>query len=255
MKRFLTILLLTISITAFSQNRAVLRAVEISRQQATPTGSPIDLASLYIKLTPESIDASAVSEDDPIGEWTDLANGYDATSATNQPQLHIEGGERQVDFVKANTDFLSIPHANTNFIPGTDTFTIIVKIADFRDQRYPFMKGQINIASSGQYGMELYSTYAYFVIGGTRHYYDTTYVADEDIYFMVVRDDGMDVYKNNAKILDNVSVGTNTTTNDLILGASYLGATQNFDGALSYFLMYNDELTPSELTDIYNYID
>lgn len=37
MKRFLTILLLTISITAFSQNRAVLRAVEISRQQATPS--------------------------------------------------------------------------------------------------------------------------------------------------------------------------------------------------------------------------
>lgn len=221
----------------------------------TPSSTPLDLPSLHIKLTPESIDASAVSEDDAIAEWTDLANGYDATSATNQPQLHIESGQRQVDFVKANADFLSIPHANTNFIPGTDEFTIIIKIADFRGERYPFMKGQINIASSGQYGMELYSTYAYFVIGGTRHYYDATYVADDDIFAMVIRTTGMDVYQNNVKILDNVSVGTNTTTNDLILGASYLGATQNFDGIVSYYLMYNAELTPTELTDIYNYID
>lgn len=222
---------------------------------STPTGTPLDLPSLYIKLVPESIDAAAVSEDDPISEWTDLANGYDATSATNQPQLHIEGGQRQVDFVKANGDFLSIPHANTNFIPGTDAFTIIVKVADFRDQRHIFMKGQINISASGQYGIEAYSTYAYFVIGGTRHYYDSTYITDGDIIAMVIRTDGMDVYINNTKVLDDVSVGTTTTTNNLMLGSSYQGATNNFDGIVSYFLMYDAELTPTELTDIYNYID
>lgn len=53
MKRLLTILLVAISITAFSQNRAVLRAVEISRQQATPA-APTNYYTLANAANPDS---------------------------------------------------------------------------------------------------------------------------------------------------------------------------------------------------------
>ena len=138
---------------------------------------------------------------------------------------------------------MSIADANVDFVPGTDEFTIIIKVEDFRGNGHVFSKGQINMASSGQYVFRYFTSYVEFYIGGTYHYYDSTSFVDGDIIAMVVRTDGMDVYQNNTKIINNGSVGTNTTTNDLILGASFEGATNPWGGSMSYFLMYNAELT------------
>lgn len=223
-------------------------------------GSALDLPSLLVKMTPNSVDATATAEDDPVEVWDDLSgNNYDATETTNEPQLHLVSGERQVDFVTANDDFLSIAHANVDLTPGTDEFTIVVKLGDetpnASNYQCLFCKAQLNFFTSAQYAAYTSGGLTNYWIGGDRHTLSSNDWVAEDIIFMVVRTDGADIYINNVKVLDNVSVGTDTTSNDLILGATYQGATANLDVPLSYYLMYTDDLTTDQLTAIYNEIN
>ena len=220
---------------------------------------PLDLPSLLVELNPDSIDATAVTEDDAITEWVDVKNGFDATETTTPPQLHIEGVERQVEFVSANLDFLSIPSTNVNFVPQTDEFTIILKNSHSIDaatvSQGLVMKAQLNLSASCQYGIYTVSGTLRANVGGVDIYNNTLDPVAEEILALVVRTSGADFYRNNVKVADNIAIGTATTTNDLIIGSRYTGASWNLNGSLSHVSIYNAELTPTELTNIYNEIN
>jgi hypothetical protein len=222
------------------------------------SSSAIDLPSLVVKLTPNGVDATATVNGNDVDVWNDESgNGLHATNTgTNSPELLIEGGERHVRF--DGTDFLTFGQpAALNFVGGTDEFTIIVKLGATvtNGNQVLVAKAQINMTTTGQYAIHLQSNLRRYHVGGNISYGGTDWAAD-DIITMVARTTGKDAYVNNVS--DGVSddpVGTATVTNDVLIGARYDGTSYPLNGTLAYVLIYNAELTPTELTAIYNEIN
>lgn len=219
--------------------------------------TPIDLPSLIVKLTPESIDPLAVNEGDPIGVWIDLKNGYNATSAgVSRPTLHLQGGKKQVRFTSTNGSFLTFGDISAlNLIPQTDEYTIIIKIGEtittgvvqdlLSKRQLAATTYQIRIGNSASAASVSFGN---GVTGGGPHW------ISQQVISTVVRTDGYDLYRDNFKNVNNNAVGSSTTTNNMIIGSAYQGASSNLNGDLTHLLIYSEALTEQQLTDIYNHL-
>ncbi|WP_394749528.1 hypothetical protein [Spongiimicrobium salis] len=219
--------------------------------------SALDLPSLVVKQTPETIDPTAVNEGDVVSVWNDSQSGFNATAATTtRGTLHIENGERQILFDGVD-DFYTYGNVpQLDFTPGTDEFTIVLKIGHAVSQtktQQLIAKAQLNSTSSGQYSISLISSTQRYYAGGLQSIESTAFAAG-DVIVMVVRTTGMDVYRNDVLIVDNEPVGTATTSNDLLLGARFDGSSHNYEGSFSHIAIFNDAISRSEITEIFNEI-
>ena len=224
---------------------------------AGPAPDPDPTTGYAGRFSPLSIDPSASSQDDAVTVWNNLNTSGVGNMAMTDTTLHIESGERQVNFTGGNK-FGTILNANFNPVPGTDEFSIMFKIghqgSPAGQSQQIIGKSQLNMVTSGQFALFQQSGSARFDIGGTSHIQGTEWVAG-DTCVMTVRTDGMDVYKNNVKILDNVAVGTVSTTEDTRIGGRYQGAHFNYTGTLSHVYLKTSAVDAAEATAVHNWMN
>ncbi|WP_394749475.1 hypothetical protein [Spongiimicrobium salis] len=219
--------------------------------------SALDLPSLIVKQTPETIDPTAVNEGDVVSVWNDSQSGFNATATTTtRGTLHIENGERQILFDGVD-DFYTYGNVpQLDFTPGTDEFTIVLKIGhavNTTKNQQLISKAQLNTTTSGQYSISLVSSIQRYYAGGQQSI-ESAVFAPGDVIIMIVRTTGMDVYRNDVQIVTNGAVGTVTTSNNVLLGSRFDGTTHNFEGSLSHVAIFNAATTAQEASAIYNEI-
>ncbi|BFP40460.1 hypothetical protein FGF1_13050 [Flavobacteriaceae bacterium GF1] len=220
---------------------------------------PTDSPNYVGRFDPTSIDAIATVEDDPVTVWNNLNTSGVGNIAFNNSILHIEGGQRQVDLSGTAGSFGTIPNANVNYVPGTDEWTIAGRIgydgAAAGVQQVIIGKIQLNFSASGQYAVYQQSGLLRGIIGGTTTFGPSADWSTGDTFVLTVRTTGFDLYRNDVLIITNGTLGVNTTTNDLIIGARFDGQSNNFSGSFSHIYIKNQAIDSTEASTLHNHMN
>lgn len=216
---------------------------------------PTDNANYVGRYDPTSIGAGTEAEDDALTVWNNINTSGISDMTLSGVILHVESGQRQVDF--DGDGFGSIPDADVDYVPGTDAFTIAGRIGydgmGSGTSECVFAKAQLNMSTTSQYALWQQSSIRRINVGGTQQTNGTIFNAG-DIFVLTVRTTGADLYINNTKVLDNVAIGTVTTTNDLIIGARNDGSSFETSASLSHFYIKNQAIDATEATALYDWM-
>lgn len=209
-------------------------------------------------LTPNTIDAAAVSEGDDVDTWTDSQGNNNATNTgTASPELHITGGgQRQVTF-DGTEDYLTwqADGGTMDFVPGTDDFFIIIKFGEgtvATSNSGCFVCKSTGTSATRQYQIEQTSSNVLAVwIGGTNIPIGTNNPAANDLIIVNVSATA-DVYYNDTQPGSNETIGTNTTSQAVEIGGRE-GGGYNTVWDAEFIAIGSGELTAQEITDITAY--
>ncbi len=257
MKRFLYILFL-FGLTCFSQDNLGAWLLASQQQYANESSNDsFDISGLVFRMDETSVDATATVEANDTDIWTDLINGNNATNTgTDSPELHITSGSvRQVTFDGSN-DFLRVGSpAVLDFAPTTDEFTIVVKLGEniSASGGYFLCKSDNSSTASSnrQYGLGYDNGDIFCFVGGTDSR-GTKTASSGELVIMTVSTTALNVWSNTTQVITDASIGNNTTTGNLIIGARTDGSGAHFNGDLQAVLMYDRVITAQEITDMQN---
>lgn len=225
--------------------------LQASIQQASGGSDAILAVSPVIYLNNTTIDATATGEGDPVTEWTDLSgNGYDANSVVN-PELHLEGSDRQVTF-NGSDDWMTITNdTDFDFTPGTDEFTIIFRLGEnAASAGYAFGKANASTGSR-EYVLVLSSSETRYYIGGTQAA-ASGYPPANALLIAVIDTGGISVWQDGSLIINDATIGTGTTTGgtDLNIGTRSDGSGTIWNGDLDLFAVIPTAISTGERTAI-----
>ena len=221
---------------------------------------PTDNASYIGRFDPSSIDANAFTEDATITVWNNLNTSGVGDMTINNATLHLESAQRQLDLSGQPGSFGSLPAASTNFLPGTDEWTLAGRIGHEGTNAGAFevIFGRVgfNDSATGQYFLRTQDNRIRAYVGGTRspNLASPTRFDPGDTFVFTVRTTGMDLYVNNVKVFDNEPIGTSSFNTDFLLGSRFDGNSFNFGGSFSHFYIKNQAIDTTEATSLHNFM-
>ncbi len=208
------------------------------------------LVSLYDS---SSIDVTATIEGDPVGTWTDLISDNNATqSGTSKPVLHLDGGIRQVRFNGA-TSWLDIgTPANLDFAPGTDEFSVVIKLGGGSATGGYILSKAPATPSLRQYGFVVQDENDLsVVIGGTTYGSIAFTYASNSLLIYTISTTAVNLRGDGVALLTGAAIGTATTTANVNIGTrTNEDGGNNFNGDLEFIAIYNKVLSAEEISAI-----
>lgn len=215
--------------------------------------SSVDIASLVSYYDAETLGAQSSN----ISAWNDLKNSHNAIAPSGgEPTVNISGGKKEVSFDGTNDYLVIAEHADFDFTPGTDEFTIMVEIGStLPTDGYFFNKG-VSDPSLRQYGLGVLNTeYDYFVnMGGTYFQKNTNHTTQAgEVLFVRVTTTQVQLVLDGQTDSDNIS-GTANSIGDLIIGArrnsGNTGGAFFYDGSIRKIVIWNEALSDTKISEI-----
>jgi hypothetical protein len=202
----------------------------------------------------EEADAYAVTS------WGATNNAYLLNApAGNEPELNIRpDGAREVVFTAANSDYLVMDadHADINFNPGSDEYTIIVAFGNVSPGATQVLFGKREYSSANsQFGVGTNSSGDNMTlsIGGGSTNIPSAKPDVADGFWVLRRDaSGVDLIVNGVEIISNYAAGTTVRAEKWQLSGRGNIANQPADMAVKAFALYNTALSDAKITEIYN---
>lgn len=241
----------------------------------------LDIGNIVAWWDRDGIDSSATLDADPVDTWTDAIGGRVLNKVTGtQPELEVSGGKRAVRF--DNTNGLRIAEwAGADFVPGTNAFSIVVKLGASAGTDGTFIGKQLNGSQEIQY------QFAISPIGGTstgrfhhnigcadqavsttftRYQTATTPLVGGKVFSMCVGTasaNDVNVYYDNdvpALHFTPTQMILNHTNNyDIYVGCRWDNSGDNigftFDGSIAHILLFNKKLSSAEVATLVANLD
>jgi len=234
----------TPTVIALASNEYLINASNYTTYTAA---DPVDSISDIVASWRED-DLPAVGS--AVGDWTDRINSYVMVAKGSPTVTAITGGGKEalydgVDDAHAN----DAGNASLEPVPGTDTFSYVVKLGtsvDFSDT--PFCLTPVG-SSSYQYGLQFRGTNTRTRVGGTT-YENAGTVNNNSIVVVTVSLTEIKTYIDGTLIGTDALIGT--TTHNLNLSfASLASGTSDFQQiGLRDFIFFSKVLTQAEINTI-----
>lgn len=254
MKRIL-ILFILIPLFGFSQIE-YLNAVRTSIQQASVSTSTYatlnNLSGILAGFNEETIVSANLTEGTAITEWSDVTSNFDATGGTS-PEVHVGTAGATTHVTFNGTDYLVISGSEgstLDFTPGTDEFTVIVRIGDVHPTSFSYFMAKGATGGVRQWAIgDQDGNNAQTSLGNTVTQSSNVAFSGNDLYIWTVSTTTSVLRKDGVEISNYSIPSTTTNTNDVSIGGAQDGTTL-MTGDLDFIYIYNRVLTGGEISTI-----
>lgn len=195
------------------------------------------------------------------GTWTDNSgNGNNLTVVGGAPQVQSASVYQVYYDGTDDHHALSTDVANLDFLPGTDSFTIAVKLGNtaptagvVNSGGHLVNKGTFNGITEYQYGISYWNTNQFYVTcGGDNTIFSYNPIAEDEIVVVFTASD-VSLYVNGSQIGTTTAfTGTFQTTQPVSIASRNGGGNQDSEVYIRDIIIFSKALDASERTTVFD---